>query len=522
MQYHPFMRNYLAATALLLTALTLHAQRPEPRLTISEAFDPGAVPAYGGNHAKVYAHIDAHQAEHLAALQRWLRQPSISAQNTGIAEMAEMLRGDLEALGFKETAIVPTAGHPGVFGFYDAGAAKTLVVYLMYDVQPVVPEDWRVKPFDGALVDTKDGKVLMARGAANQKGPERGFFNALQSIIAVDGTLPINLLVLAEGEEELSSPHMPDLVAKYEARIKASHPIGVFFPIANQDAGGAVTMFLGVKGLLYFELEAKGTERGGPMRSEVHGSYKALIDSPVLRLTQAIASMTTIDGNTIVVDHYYDAVRQPNDEEQRLYNAMLPAWTARESALREALGVKRWIANWGGAQSLLHQLQDTTLNVDGIWGGYEGPGPKTILPHKATAKMDSRLVPEQTPEESLRLIRAHLDKHGFDDIEIHPIGGYPPAQSSVDAPLIRAGIGVYNKYKLAPAVAPRLAGSAPYYLFTKRLGLPMLAGGIGYGAAQHAPNEFLVIEPKGGSTVAGLAQQEKFYADLVYAFAGVK
>ena len=508
----------LAVLALLL-ALTAHAQRPEPKLTTSAAFDASTIAPYRGDHPKIYAYIDGHQPEHLAALQRWLRQPSISAQSVGITEMAAMVRDDLKSLGFQETEIVPTAGHPGVFGWYDAKAKKTLVVYLMYDVQPVEVDAWQVKPFDGALVDTALGKVLMARGAQNQKGPERAFFNTLESIIAVDGKLPVNLLVIAEGEEELSSPHMPDLVAKYESRIKASNPVGVFFPMNTQDATGAVSLFLGVKGLVYFELEAKGDDKGGPTRSEVHGSYRALIDSPVLRLTQAIASMTSPDGNTILVDHYYDAIRPPNDEEQRLYNAMLPAWSAQEGMLRQGLGAKKWIDGWTGLQSLLHQLQDTTLNVDGIWGGYSGPGPKTILPHKATAKMDSRLVPNQTPEEALRLIREHLDRHGFDDLEIRLLGGYPPAQSSIGSPMIRTGIGVYNKYSLAPSIAPRLAGSAPYYLFTQRLGLPMLAGGIGHGAGAHGPNEYLVVEPKAGSKVAGLAQMEKFYADLIYAFA---
>src|SRR4051794_12955723 len=288
--------------------------RPTIRLTTTEAFDASKIPSYRGDHPKVDAYIDAHQPQHVAALQRWLRQPSISAQNVGIAEMAAMVRDDLKALGFQETALVPTAGHPGVFGWYDAGAKKTLVVYLMYDVQPVEPEAWQVKPFDGALVDTALGKVIMARGAQNQKGPERAFFNTLESIIATDGKLPINLLVIAEGEEEPSSPHMPDLVGKYESRIKASNPVGVLFPMPTQDPSGAVNLFLGVKGLVYFELEAKGDEKGGPTRSEVHGSYKVLMDSPVLRLAQAIASMTTPDGNTILVDHYYDAIRPPNDE----------------------------------------------------------------------------------------------------------------------------------------------------------------------------------------------------------------
>jgi acetylornithine deacetylase/succinyl-diaminopimelate desuccinylase-like protein len=162
-------------------------------------------------------------------------------------------------------------------------------------------------------------------------------------------------------------------------------------------------------------------------------------------------------------------------------------------------------------------LFNTTLNIDGLWSGYTGAGMKTILPHVATAKLDSRLVPNQTPDDALRLIRAHLDAQGFRDIILRKMSGYPPAQTSVATPLVQAAIGVYNKYGLTPSMAPRLAGSAPYYVFTETLRLPLVAGGIGYGTGAHAPNEFMVVEPVAGSRVAGLAQIEKFYVDLLYA-----
>lgn len=160
---------------------------------------------YAGTHAETYAYIDAHLAEHTANLIRWVRQPSVSAQNHGVREMAELLRDDLKKLGFKEAELVPTSGHPGVWGFYDAGAPKTLAIYMMYDVQPVEPTGWSVPAFDGAVVDHPLGKVLMARGATNQKGPERAFLNALASIIATKGKLPVNLMVVAEGEEVCES-----------------------------------------------------------------------------------------------------------------------------------------------------------------------------------------------------------------------------------------------------------------------------------------------------------------------------
>ena len=493
-------------------------RRPAFQITTDERFDPGAIPAYRGQHPRAYAYVDAHKAEHLENLRRWVRQRSISAQNDGVQAMAVLLRDDLRALGFKEAEIVPTSGHPGVWGYYDAGAPKTLVVYMMYDVQPVEPTGWKVDPFAGEVVDHQLGKVLMARGAVNQKGPERAFLNAVEAVVKGEGRLPVNLMVLAEGEEELGSPHYPELIERFKTRLRTAD--GVFFPFPAQGIDGAVGMSLGVKGVLYFELEARGSaERGGPKDAEVHSSLKAITDAPAIRLVQAIATLTSPDGNTILVPGYYDAIRQPTPEEQRLVNGMLAEWAAREPGMRRSMGIDRWVDGLSGRESLMQYLFNTTLNVDGIWGGYSGPGVKTILPHKATAKLDSRLVPDQTPDQALRLIRRHLDARGFQDVAIRQLSGYPPAQTSVEAPLVRATIGAYNKRAAPVSVAPRLAGSAPYYVFTQTLGLPLVSGGIGHGSGAHAPNEYLVVEPAAGSKIAGLAEAEKFYVDLLHALA---
>ncbi|CAN5868343.1 M20/M25/M40 family metallo-hydrolase [soil metagenome] len=490
---------------------------PTFEISADRPFDAGEVPAYGGEHPEVYAYIDANQERHLENIRRWLRQPSISAENQGVQQMAEMLREDLRRIGFREAELVPTSGHAGVWGYYDAGAERTLVVYMMYDVQPVEPEGWQVEAFDASIVDHPLGRVLMARGATNQKGPQRAFLNAIEAIIATHGRLPVNLMVAAEGEEELGSPNYPEIIDRYEPRMRTAD--GVFFPFNGQSANGEVSMFLGVKGIVYFEMEARGGPHGGPTRAEIHSSLKAMADAPAWRLMQALASLTSEDGNTITVPGYYDAIRPPNAEEQRLVAGMLERWEQQEGLMRQGLGLERWAGGMSARDALMHNLFNTTLNIDGIWGGYSGPGMKTILPHRVTAKLDSRLVPNQTPEEALRLIRAHLDAQGFTDIEVRQLSGYAPAQSSVEAPLVRAAIGAYNKYGRTPSVAPRIAGSAPYYIFTERLGLPMIAGGMGHGSGAHAPNEYMVIEPRQGSRVAGLAEIEKFYVDLLYALA---
>ncbi len=485
--------------------------RPSERAVFEtdEAFDAREIPAYAGSHDAVYAHIDANLDRHIAELQRWIRQPSVSAQNDGIDDMAALLRDDLKALGFQEAELVPTSGHPGVWGYYDAGAPKTLLVYMMYDVQPVNPEDWQSPPFEARLVEHELGSVLMGRGATNQKGPERALLNAIASILAETGTLPVNLMVAAEGEEELGSPHYPEIVDRYEARMKAAD--GAIFPFNSQDPAGDFTMSLGVKGILYLELEARGGAQGGPTRSEIHGSYKAIVDAPALRLVQALASLTSDDGNTILVPGYYDKVRGPTLEEQRLVNGMAADWNdAREMA---ALGVERWIDGATGRDAILRYLYDPTLNVDGMWSGYTGEGVKTILPHRAVAKVDSRLPPGLAPDEALALIRAHLDAGGFTDIEVRQLSGYPAAQSTIDAPLVQAAIGVFNKWNVPPSVSPRLAGSAPFYQFTDRLGLPLVFAGLGHGSGAHGPNEYIVVRPKPGSRVAGLADIEKAYVD---------
>jgi acetylornithine deacetylase/succinyl-diaminopimelate desuccinylase-like protein len=492
---------------------------PRPRFEPSteDAFDPASIVAYAGEHAEIYAHIDEHLEQHLGNLQRWLRQPSISAQSVGIAEMAELLRGDLEALGFAETEVVPTSGHPGVWGHFDAGAEKTLLVYMMYDVQPVEPADWESPPFAADLVDKPGlGTVLMARGATNQKGPERAFLNAVESVIETTGTLPVNLMVLAEGEEELGSPHYPELVDRFEERLRTAD--GVFFPFNSQSTTGEISISLGVKGILYLELEATGDDRGGPRSAEIHGSYKAIVDSPALRLIEAIASMTSADGNTILIDGYYDDVRPPTPEEERLINGVASRWQGADA--RRLLDVGRWIDGVEGREAVLRYLYEVTLNVDGIWSGYTGEGVKTILPHRATAKIDSRLPPDVDPDEALAKIRAHLDEQGFSDLVIRKLSGYPAAQTSIDAPLVQAALSVFNKWGRIAEVWPRLAGSAPFYQFTERLGKPLVFNGLGHGSGAHAPNEYMVIEPAAGTGIAGLAEIEKGYVDLLYALSG--
>jgi acetylornithine deacetylase/succinyl-diaminopimelate desuccinylase-like protein len=511
------VRSLFAALFLSLLLCGQVSARPQLEITTDAVFDPAAVPAFAGDYDAIYRHIDDNLEAHIAQLQRWVRQRSISAQNDGIAEMAELVASDLRAIGFDEVAIVPTDGHPGVFGYYDAGAEKTLLVYMMYDVQPV-DDNWQIDdPFAGTLVENELGTVLMARGVSNQKGPQRAFLNAVESTIATTGSLPVNLYVVAEGEEELGSMHFDQILAPYLERLRQAD--GAFFPMNLQAPDGSASLNLGVKGILYFELEARGGAYGGPDGRDIHGSYRAVVDSPAMRLVEAIASLTSADANTIVVEGYYEGLRGPTEAEQALVNHLHASGHFEQ--LRDMLGVPRWIDGLEGSEAILRYLFEPTMNINGINSGYTGEGGMTILPHRAVAKMDSRLPPGLDADASMEKIRAHLIAHGYGDIEVRQTSGYPAASSPVDAGLVQAMIQVLNKYQATPMVSPWLAGSAPFFHFTETLDLPFVFGGLGLGGGAHAPDEYMLIHAAEGVAAAGLAEVQRAYVDLLHALAEV-
>jgi acetylornithine deacetylase/succinyl-diaminopimelate desuccinylase-like protein len=465
------------------------------------------------NKQKIFDYVDDHYPEHLSQLQELLRQPSISAENRGIHECAELLKGYFNALGCKESRIVETSGHPVVFGTYDAGADKTIVVYLMYDTQPVDDPGWTVPPLGGRVVDLDPfGKCIVSRGAINTKGELRAFLNACESIIAVEEPIPVNLIFVAEGEEELGSRHLPEFIEQYMSEMQRAD--AVFFPSADQNQNGKVTMSLGVKGIVYFELELDGNTWGfGPTEYDIHGSNKAWVDSPAWRMVQALSSMTTTDGNTVLIEGFYENVVPPSAEDKALLNEL--EQTFDEEADKELMKVDRFINDVHGREALLKYLYSPTLNIDGIWSGYIDPGTKTVLPYKITAKVDVRLVPDMTVSEVIPKIRQHLNSHGFHEITIRELeSGYSWSKTSIQEPAAQALVKTYRDFGFAPEIWPHVAGSAPFCMFNRApLNLPFVMGGIGHGGRAHAPNEYLVVE-EGGPT-GGLATLEKSYVSIL-------
>jgi acetylornithine deacetylase/succinyl-diaminopimelate desuccinylase-like protein len=444
-------------------------------------------------------------------------EPSVSSWNRGITEMADRMVRHYRTLGCREAVLVPTQGNPGVWAYYDAGKPKTVVMYMMYDTQPFEESRWSSPPLEARRVRMDPfPEVIIARGAINSKGPNRLVLNALESVIAVTGTLPVNVMFTCDGEEEQGSPHFSEVLDPYRDRLRRANCLLNTGP--SQASDGSVSMALGNKGILYYELEAHGARWGrGPQRMPIHSSRKAALDSPVWRLVDALRSMFDPAQNRVLVEGFADAIREPNQEERELMGVLTTRFRDRLFA-SERENIQRFMNDWTPEEAAWHLTFDTTMNIDGLWAGYTGPGSATILPEKATVKIDHRLVPNQEIAAQRELVRRHLDRQGFTDIELRQMGGGDEwSQTSVQAPVVQAVLAMYRRNAVEPMVWPRSAGSSPQWEYTRRLGLPAAGGGMGHGSRAHADDEYLVIE--GTDRVAGIVAAEQSVADMLYAYA---
>src|SRR5713101_5919189 len=260
--------------------------------------------------APIYAQIERRHDEAVQRLQQWIRQPSIAAEHRGMHEGCELTMQFLRDAGFDQVTKVATDGQPGIFATLDAGAPKTLGLYFMYDVKQVDPTEWSSPPWDAAL-DEKPGlgKVLVGRGAVNQKGPEASLLAALHAIRGAGRKSPVNFVLIAEGEEEIGSPHFPQIVRRPEVVAALKRCVGIFMPSASQAPDGQVTMTLGAKGVVELELVSSGERWGRGPRLDIHSSNKARVDSPAWHMVQALSKLVTADGNDQAIDGFADRAR---------------------------------------------------------------------------------------------------------------------------------------------------------------------------------------------------------------------
>ena len=441
--------------------------------------------------------------QNVKRLQDWIRVPGIAAENYNMAKACSFTQELLLDAGFQRVTQIDTRGQPGIFATLDAGARHTLGLYFMYDVKQVDPKEWSSPPFDAALVDKAGfGKVIVGRGAVNQKGPEASFLAALHAIRAAGRKLPVNLVLVAEGEEEIGSPNFGEVVRRPEVMAALRRCESVFMPMASQDPDGAVQINLGAKGIIELELVSSGAHSGrGPAR-DVHSSLKAALDSPSWRLVQALNTLVTPDGNDPAIDGWFDDVVALPAHQKELIAASVAH--SSEATMMKSLGVQHWVRDLGYQDAMERLAGQPTVNIEGLVAGYTGQGGKTILPGRAVAKMDFRLVPNQTAQGAQSKLRAHLAKRGFADIEVNVSGGYDPTTTDEHAALIRASQAVYRRSGIEPELRPRLGGSWPGYIFTGEP-LKLAAGhfGLGHGSGAHAPDEYYVIESS-NPKVAGL------------------
>ncbi|MEP6472068.1 MAG: M20/M25/M40 family metallo-hydrolase [Acidobacteriota bacterium] len=442
----------------------------------------------------VKAEIVKRHDEAVRRLQEWIRQPSIAAENNGMAEGCEMMIRLLREAGFDTAVRVPTDGQPGVFATLNAGAPRTVGVYFMYDVKQVDPAEWTSPPWAAALVDRPGlGKIVVGRGAVNQKGPEAAFLAALHGFRGANRKPPVNLVLVAEGEEEIGSPHFAQIVRRPEVQSALSRCTGIFMPSAEQERDGTVMISLGAKGVVELELTSSGEKWGRGPKHDIHSSNKARVDSPAWHLVQALHTLVSADGNEPAIEGFASKARPISPVEK-----MMVASGARridERMTKSALGVDHWVHDAGWVEALERLVSRPTVNIEGLVGGYTGPGGKTILPHKAVAKLDLRLVPDMKASEALAALKSHLAKNGFGDVEARMTGGYDPTSTPGDAPLIRAQASVYRRAAIEPLMWPRSAGSWPGYVFTEEP-LRLAAGhfGLGHGEGAHAPDEYYLID----------------------------
>lgn len=437
--------------------------------------------------------VSQQHADNIKRLQDWIAFPSIAAENLNSQEGANYMAKLAREAGFQKVEIIQTDGKPGVFAMLDAGAKHSVGLYFMYDVKQFDPAEWSSPPLQAKIIDKPGvGKVMMGRGAVNQKGPQSALLAALHAIRGAGKKLPVNLVLVAEGEEEIGSPHIGQLALNPEVQAALAKTLGVFMPSASQDLQGGITVSLGAKGIVELELVASGEKWGRGPAKDVHSSLKAMVDSPVWRLVKALDTLVSEDGNTITVDNYPQAPAISAAEK-----AMVAEAAARrdEVKYKQQLGVSHWIDDLAWQQAMERLVSQPTINIEGLVAGYTGPGGKTVLPHSAVAKIDMRLVPGMRFDDAVAALKAHLNNHGYGDIEVKVSGGYDATSTSADSRLMQAQVKVLKAAGLKPTLWPRNAGSYPGFIFTNPpLNLASGHFGLGHGSGAHAPDEYMLIE----------------------------
>ena len=424
-------------------------------------------------------YLKAHEGEARSLVERLCRQPSVGAQGIGIDEMADLTESLLRDAGFETQRLCAEGAPPAIYGEQRGRSPFTLLLYNHYDVQPAEPLDlWQSPPFEPT---ERDG-MLYARGISDNKGEIATRLAAIRALRAACGELPVTIRWIVEGEEEVGSPHFAAIAERYTRLLRAD---GCLWEGSGFDVDDRPELVLGCKGMLYVQLEMQGT--GG----DAHSGMAPILPSAAWRLTQALATLRSPEGR-VRIPGFYDAAKSPTATQL----AALADQPDMDEQMRETYQVEQFVDGLSGVALRERQAFSPTCNIAGLISGYTGSGVKTVLPARAMAKIDFRLVPEQEPQDILAKLRAHLDAGGYDDVQVSALGGAEPVATPLDNPFVQQVIDVARSFAgQQPSITPLSGGTLPLLGALRRfVGVPGLSAPgnpIYWASGAHAPNEHI-------------------------------
>jgi acetylornithine deacetylase/succinyl-diaminopimelate desuccinylase-like protein len=453
--------------------------------------------------AKVRPALTARRAGHVEKIQTFLRMPHVG---DGMRETAAQLAERLREIGCGPVETFETKGFPILYAPLDAGAPVTLLVYLMYDTAPVLDlNGWTHPPFAADVVATPRGRAIVARGALARRGPAITFLETVAAIRDAGMRLPVNLLFVAEGDENIGSPHLPEFYAAYAKKLAAAS--GTLFPAASQEAQGGAVIRLGAKGMLGLELTCDAAAWGqGPAKTDLHWANGAWIDSPMWRLAHAVTTLVSADGSRILVDGFYENVAPISNEDRATLRA-LPFDGAKQL---DELGAQRFSGGVSGWEALARNLYEPMAVLEGLWGSIP-PIPR--LYRKATCRLDMRTIFDQTADEVEAKVRAHLDRRSYADISVNRLYALPASRVRRDEPVVRAAVETYADFGIRPQLWPSQPRTPPTSVFER----PHVMFGAGHGGNQAAPDEYLLLDSHDG--LCGIDEMAASFAAFLFRYA---
>lgn len=414
----------------------------------------------------------------------YLRLDSVSTQGRSIPETATYVKQLIESVGGKAELLNDLGGNPIVYGAFEAGpggnAEKTLLYYNHYDVQPEDPlDEWESEPFEPTV---KDG-ILYCRGVADNKANFMARILAIALLNETEEGLPCNIKFLVEGEEEIGSPNIDLYLEKYAKLFKADACI---WESGSKDVEERFNIQAGIKGIAYFDAWVESAN------VDIHSSQGAIVDNAAWRMTHALASLRTAD-NDVVIEGFYETMTPPTDLEKEFVEKL----PFSPDKYKENYGLKHGFIVEGKEKSPQEALVlYPTLTISGMVSGYTGPGTKTVLPRRAEAKIDVRLVPGMDPEYVYEVIRKHWDKQGFEDVQLKLLTGEKPFRTDLTDPFVDIVLESAKKvYGEDVILSPNSAGTGPMHGFGEYLNVPILGSGTGWAkSGAHGPNESTRLE----------------------------